>query len=1047
MPQRALDCYDFSWPGLFLTGRGCALRHSRPTIGVVLFISLLLASTEGQELTIRDLKRVPASLPTVRQGERSVPVIQRADVVVVGGGVAGVAAALRAASHDRSVVLIDEHSYFGYEFTSCLRGVTEPYRPAKDCPVAEKICKSLMDEKVYCDRLVNPAGLKIALSRLVAREKRIKTYLYSRATGAVLDGKTVCGVEMVNKSGRQVVLGKIVVDATGDARIAKAAGALLSRPITGQKTLRRFLRMINITSVKPGEIAVPASLGVLDNKVIVHGAPEGCGRIVEFAVRREIGPGVGYSLSEAQATTRRTAMAVVLHLCKNVSGFAKASYRHLGDEFFMEECPVVSCRGTLSEANVAALDFGNLNAFVAKDVGGLVIAGRTLASAAGLAELEALLCAGEHAGRMATRLARDVASLPALGDPVMIREEKPSGDRVREFLKGPDTGRAYPMVREAAKELPVVDSVDVLVAGGGAAGAPAAIAAARCGVKVAVVELLPMLGGAGTAAGINRYYYGTRRPGLQKEIDERSGGKRAWPVEQKKLVLQHMILEAGGKVYYDTVVVGAVVEGNTVKGVVIENAGGRQVILAKVVIDTTGDADVAAAAGATFTKGRATDGLTAAVTVSKNLDNSDSGIRDATHVEDRTLITMRAVNMIGLKTKRGPLHFISPQLGVRETRHIAGDYFLTMRDTIEGRRFADVVYQYTSHYDNHGRDYENEADIAQNWVTILGNWQRRMKGDVPYRCLLPKGLENILVACRAFSADHNAQQAVRMQPDMQLMGEAAAVAAALAVKAGVTPRQLDVKALQDALIERQVLDKAIRKPDYTKAPVYDLAAAAKKLGTDKAQHGMTTLWLAGEKAVPVLRPLLGSDNADVRMDAAMTLGMLGDCESVRVLTECLRSRSPRFFGKPVPGKPYYYGAIVLLGRLKVNDAVPLLVEVLKDRGKCPPDLAVFTIKALEKIGDPAAVEAIKPYLAKPEKPGRETRPSHRWALRVSAAKALANLGDDSGIPVLIEYLDDSQAFVRNYAERMLREITHQPFGKDKEAWRAWWAKQKEKAPE
>jgi HEAT repeat protein len=125
--------------------------------------------------------------------------------------------------------------------------------------------------------------------------------------------------------------------------------------------------------------------------------------------------------------------------------------------------------------------------------------------------------------------------------------------------------------------------------------------------------------------------------------------------------------------------------------------------------------------------------------------------------------------------------------------------------------------------------------------------------------------------------------------------------------------------------------------------------------------------------------------------------------------------------------------VILLGRLRVKTAVPLMIEILQDPQTCPPDLASYTIQALEQIGDPAAAPAIRPYLrfTKPEvSPWENEGFEATWGVRLNAAKALASLDDLSGVPVLIELLDSDLALVRDYAQRLLGQITGRRFGKD-----------------
>ena len=134
----------------------------------------------------------------------------------------------------------------------------------------------------------------------------------------------------------------------------------------------------------------------------------------------------------------------------------------------------------------------------------------------------------------------------------------------------------------------------------------------------------------------------------------------------------------------------------------------------------------------------------------------------------------------------------SPVPGSRESRRIIGEYTLTAEDCVKGRTFPDVIAQ---------------CGRACNVHSLTGVWGEHIwlepekPFDIPYRCLLPKDIDNILVAGRSISEDYIAHGAVRAQPNCMSLGEAAGTAAALSSKLGVSPRDLEIKTLQEKLIE------------------------------------------------------------------------------------------------------------------------------------------------------------------------------------------------------------------------------------------------------
>jgi hypothetical protein len=570
--------------------------------------------------------------------------------------------------------------------------------------------------------------------------------------------------------------------------------------------------------------------------------------------------------------------------------------------------------------------------------------------------------------------------------------------------------------------------------------------AAQLGAKVAVLEVLPFLGGTAVTT-INRYYEGFPRDSkLRAELDAFSGANREknrkgpWSTERRKLILQKLLLDRGGRIYSRAYAAGAVVEGDQVVGVVVEGAFGRCVILARMTVDATGHGDVAAAAGATFSKGRQGDGAMHAMALTASMANDDSGVRDPTSVADATAITLKRMAL----TAAG--NTFSPHITPRESRHILGDHVLTLGDLVAGRTFPDAVMLCRANYDRHDLgSYADESDAAQDWIAILGGWFESLACQVPYRSLLPRGLENILVVGKAYSGDHDAHIVLRMQRDFIHMGEAAGVAAALVARSRSLARSVSWNELQNELIRRGVL----RAEDLTAVePQSDPAVAARKLGGGKEAHkAMIDCYRAGQKAIPALTTVLNSTSTEARAQAAILLGMQGQRSAIPALLEILAA-GERMNGerKPITWKSAritpqpFTGAVILLGRFREKQAVAGLRRLIEDRENCPPDLAAYTIQALERIGDPAAVASIKPYLQPYQakgKPWRETDTDESYAVQAAAARTLARLGDRSGLPVLVEFLGDDRALVRDYAQRLLESLTGQRFGKDRQRWLQW----------
>lgn len=130
-------------------------------------------------------------------------------------------------------------------------------------------------------------------------------------------------------------------------------------------------------------------------------------------------------------------------------------------------------------------------------------------------------------------------------------------------------------------------------------------------------------------------------------------------------------------------------------------------------------------------------------------------------------------------------------VGIRETRHIVGEYVMTKEDILEGHIFQDSITMASDAVDNHAKGDSSGGE----YITVKNG---KYYG-IPYRSLVPLKVDNLLVAGRPVSATSDAASAIRVMPPCMGMGEAAGTAAALAVKDNIRPREIDVKKLRDTL--------------------------------------------------------------------------------------------------------------------------------------------------------------------------------------------------------------------------------------------------------
>ena len=462
----------------------------------------------------------------------------------------------------------------------------------------------------------------------------------------------------------------------------------------------------------------------------------------------------------------------------------------------------------------------------------------------------------------------------------------------------------------------VADEADVIVAGGGAAGCVAAIAAARSGVKTLLVEHHGFLGGMMTAgnAGLTKYVVHStdqtdykkvleqlsKNPsdvqivgGIPMEITRRlldmkagigtngtAGSYVFTASEDFKWLLLTMIEEAGVKLLLHSWIVDVIKEDNVIKGIVVENKSGRQAILGKMFVDCTGDGDVAAKAGAPFEVGVGHNDLAAKhgtrlntmqeMGVMFRVGNVDM-IRcfeylrknpDKFQVQGCALLNleqawknfqkgeMMTINITTdfafpcFQIYNTPLHGIfticcpccpgsglsasdltkaeialtkkvrewilkmrempgfentflvnCPQVGVRETRHILGKYVLTIKDVFSSREFEDGIGK-----GSHPIDVQPIPEALRKRA-LPPRWQF----NIPYRCLVPKEIDNLLVAGRCISVTHEAFGCTRSTVQCMITGEASGTASAMCIKQNVSPKNLNTDELRKTLTDQGVV--------------------------------------------------------------------------------------------------------------------------------------------------------------------------------------------------------------------------------------------------
>lgn len=449
---------------------------------------------------------------------------------------------------------------------------------------------------------------------------------------------------------------------------------------------------------------------------------------------------------------------------------------------------------------------------------------------------------------------------------------------------------------EPARNIEVCREADVVVVGGGPGGIGAALSAARSGADTVLVERYGHLGGMATGGlvtiipNLSNNSGEQQIAGISQELVDRLDAKGAahypkkedWGSDDEKLVkyytdanlawfyirhdlntdrkrvlytvlfdpeilkceLNTMMEEAGVKLYLHSWGTRPIVDGNTVKGVFIENKSGRQAILAKIVIDCTGDGDLLADAGAECDE-RMVPGLRIAAfafpfwignvdmqkveqfraerpdeysELMRELQRQGGAslyLKDLVKYHDGVVwyhpffpssnqADIDEINRVELEGRKKMLlsyqfyrtripgfenSYIvhsSPQLGIQGGRRVVGEYVCTEKDIVSDEVFEDTIAVFANN---------DKGEISAKHPNVC----------IPFRSLVPRGVDGLLVACRAFSSEYQFNEYFNLIPHCIAFGQAAGTAAALAVKSGIQPRAVDYALLQDRLARQGVL--------------------------------------------------------------------------------------------------------------------------------------------------------------------------------------------------------------------------------------------------
>jgi hypothetical protein len=388
------------------------------------------------------------------------------------------------------------------------------------------------------------------------------------------------------------------------------------------------------------------------------------------------------------------------------------------------------------------------------------------------------------------------------------------------------------------------------------------VGAAKEGVSVLLVERYGFLGGMATAGLVNPFMpYKVKGRKLTSavfnELLDRleargalSTGGQVFDDEGMKFVLDEMMQEHGVDLLLHSTFTNVEMKGRRIAGIQTVGKSGRIDLKGTIYVDSTGDGDLAALAGAPVEMGRSQDGLCQPMTLcfriggvsgepsvselrrelteiyvaakaSGEIDMPREDIlifatlvphifhfnttrvvqRDATDTLDMTAAELegrrQTADLLDLfrrhssRFKEAYLVKMAAQIGVRESRRVMGETVLTVDDVLEAVKFEDGIARSRYPVDIHSPTGEG---------TVIQHLPPGEFYEVPYRCLVPRNVDNLLIGARCISSTHEAHSSLRVMPVVAGIGEAAGIAAAWAAREGISPREVDGIRLKAAVL-------------------------------------------------------------------------------------------------------------------------------------------------------------------------------------------------------------------------------------------------------
>ena len=949
-----------------------------------------------------------------------VPIIANVDILIIGGSSGAVAAAAEATKSGASVFLSAPMPYLGEDICGTLRLWQENSPSA--IPLARRIFSGAQPPF--------PLHVKTTLEDELLLHNI--PFLYCSYFVDLLydEAGNPAGALIVNRSGCQAIRAKIVVDATLDATIARSANLLSPSDGDGRQRYE-FIVVGNAIKqdariVETNEMPTPLKVGQ-----------------VSYTARR-------YVFEFPDAGNDYAALSAIEQQIRDVTW----------DPDQVDSSDVLFYIPTQTIKSAASGDFGIFNipieALQPQDMSNFYLlngyAGVSREIACQALRPASLMELGARLGKTLATQAKGMTSARSVDIRATNGQTiKAIGREIATPLRG-DFNKGT--LKLSDNYLPVLGEYDMVVLGGGTAGAPAGISGARHGIKTLTLEYLHGLGGLGTLGLIGRYHWGYKE-GFTKEVDagvcamasdnhprRKERCNLEWCTDWKNEWYRREMRKANGELWYGTMGCGAVTDGNRVCGIIITTPYGRGVVLAKTVVDSTGSADIAIAAGAAYDyTGKHTVAIQGAGMIYNN-PNDFYNNNDWTFIDDTDVLDISRVFVEAKAKYKGRYDLVKiPQ--TRERRRIIAEHNVSVLDVINERHYPDTISHHLSSFDTHGYTIDPFFTIKPP-----DGGHKGYNADVPLRSLLPVGIEGILVTGLGAGAHRDSMPVIRMQPCLQNQGYAVGYLVATAVKEKKGIRQVDMKKIQSYLVNLGNLPERVLT-DTDTFPLTDAQFTAAVATLPKEMEGLEIVLTDTARAIPLLKQALNQKSAQSdRINYAHVLSMLGETDGLKTLIDEVKSFTEWDEGWPYTGGGQFGpcmsrldSLIMALGATQSVEALPTIIA-FAERLTLIHTFSHFRAVsvAFETIADKAATHVLYDLLHLPgirhsavftyqqarysaDLNAGDTLQRNKALKELHLARALFRCGDKNGLgaTILRAYCDDLNNHYARHAKGVSSE--------------------------